>query len=126
MIGWKLYAMAGLAAVLLGSVTLYVVGAERAKAKVRVLETRLAQAEHVARQNSEAVKACRLVNEANAREVVAQRDRAVAAERRAAAASALADRGAREVEREAETYRAAGLACPAITADFRKWMRGDP
>ena len=126
MIGLKAYVLAAVAAIVLGSVTLYVITAERAKAQVRVLEARLAQAELAASQNSKAAEACRLVNEANAREVIAQRDRAVAAERRAAASQSLADRDAREVELEAQAHRNGGLECPAVNDDFRRWLRGDP
>lgn len=106
----------------LGTITLYVWGAERAKGQVAVLEDRLGRIEQAARANAQAFAECELVNAANQREAMLQADRARNAEMRLAAAEANANRDVGDITREAETFRSRDLDCPALDDDFRAWV----
>lgn len=122
---WLAVTIAVAAATLLATVFLYVRGAERAKAQVVALEASLHTAETAAAENARATETCLLVNEANAREALLQADRARAAIERVRLLERNSDRRVTEVEREAHTMRAVGLSCPAIDADFRRWLLDD-
>ena len=107
---------------IIGSVTLYVHGAEKAKGKVLTLESRIARITETARNNQTAVESCIQANTDNAIAAQRQTQRAEAAELVIAALQAKADERVAVIERETEPMRARGLECPALDDDFRRWV----
>jgi len=107
---------------IIGSITLYIHGAEKAKGKVVTLEARVARITQTARTNQAAVESCIQANVDNALEALEQTQRAEAAELTIAALQAKADERVAVIERETEPMRARGLECPALNADFRRWV----
>lgn len=116
---------AGLAVVVIGSTWLYVRGAEQAKARVGILQARVAQLEADARQNQTAFESCERANAANRREAELQAGKAQEAQLRLMEALAHADRDTEDAHDEAERLRAVGGACPAIDDEFRR-VFGNP
>lgn len=111
---------------LIGSVFLYVRGAEKAKAQVIELEKDLAEMTESARKNGDAFEVCWDANQRNAALAARQIERAREAEMRMLQASVNADRDVEDTAHEEQVFRSTGLECPAITADFRQWVRGNP
>ena len=123
---WLALLLAALVAAVIAGISLYVHGAEKAKGKVLVLEDRLASAEASAVANQVEVENCLLLNQANAEEARLQMERARVAVAEVRRLKLAADQRTGELEHEAETLRAGGLDCPAINADFRRWLRESP
>lgn len=122
--GHKILLIAIAAAAVLATVTIYVHGAEKAKARNTELESRVQRTEQTARLNQAAVEQCLAANEANALAALAQKDRARDAELRLATAEANAKRDINDINREADNFRSRSrdLACPALDTDFREWV----
>ncbi len=116
---YKLWIMAAAVAGVLGSGWLYVRSAENAKARVGVLEERLATSESNLQANVAAFDVCWAANVRNAQSAAHQMERAREAELRLTELTVNADRDVEDVEREEVEMRSANLACPAITSEFR-------
>lgn len=113
-------------AAIIGSVILYVVGAERAKAQVDELQEDYEEKVEEIRKEQAAFETCSAANLANAALAARQMEKAREAEIRALQASVNADRDVEDTEREEQVFRNEGLSCPAITPDFRQWVRLNP
>lgn len=106
-------------AVVLGSITLYVHGAEKAKARNGTLEEKLSGAEVNLKRLQAAFESCAEANRANALRAAQQKERALLAELRLAEMAVTADRDVEDIEREELELRSENLGCPAITPAFR-------
>lgn len=100
------------------------------RAKAANLETRLDEAHQLvgkreaeARANQAGLEHCLIVNEANRWEAQIQAARARDAELRLAEAGAQADNRIEDFTDEATAFRDRPLDCPALDADFRRWVR---
>lgn len=100
----------------------YIRGAERAKDALELAERRMLAAEVAASQNQVEFEQCLSVNRRNADAAEAERLRAEAAIARVKELERATDTRVEEIAHEADTLRAAGLDCPAIDGDFRRWM----
>lgn len=122
----KAYGLAIGAAAVVAAIALYVIGAEKAKGMVPLLEDAVVAAQADAKRNGQAVEQCIAANAANALKAVRQAERAREAEIALSAARALADRDVEVIREEVEVFRDRGLDCPALDNDFRRWVRDDP
>lgn len=102
----------------------YVRGAEQAKADVITLSSDLDEAQANTRKNQEAFETCSAANEANRAEAERQRHLVMVAEARIEMMRRQADIKVEDINHEVGTFRSAGLECPALTDDFRQWVRG--
>ena len=107
---------------IIGSGWLYIHGCEKCKGKVVTLQADVVRITETARTNQAAVESCIQANVDNALEAKKQAQRAEAAELTIAALQAKADERVAVIERETEPMRARGLECPALNADFRRWV----
>ena len=120
---FKLWIIIGAVSVFVGSVWLYYHNAEKAKAMVVYLEAKLEIAERNARTNAGSFLICQSANKKNALEATEQRLRADQAEGRVRVLVEQANSTVEVIQRETETFRTE-LTCPALTPDFKRWVRG--
>lgn len=98
---------------------------DRAKELVLVTKSR-DDAQAAASANATATENCLAVNAANIAEANRQAFKAKEAEIRLAAANASAGKDVERIRRDENEFRARGADCPAVDADFRSWLRGNP
>ena len=89
----------------------------RLKVDVNTLHTTLGRNEVV-------LSECKGINAANEAEAIAQAERAKIAADRLAELESSINRDIEDITHEVEAFRSE-LTCPALTADFREWVRND-
>ncbi len=119
---FKMRLIAVVLGALFGFIGYYIYTAEQAKSLNVVLEYRLANLLTTLDRNEAALDQCRLVNAANETEAIRQASLARIATERVIALEALADTEIEIIVHETETIRT-DLPCPAITDDYRAWVR---
>ncbi len=119
---FKLYFLAAAMAAVIGSVGYYIYTAETAKAQVIVLEDRIGGLLNTLDRNKTAIQQCLDTNAENESEAIRQAELAQSAVARVAELEARVNQDIEDISHEAETFRTE-FDCPALTDDFRQWVR---
>jgi len=105
----------------IASALIYIIGSEKAKGRLLVLEHKYAQVEFTLKNNEKALAQCLAANAENALEAEKQKKKAEDAVLRLAEKAIVIARNEERIKHEAESF-SNDLDCPSFSDEFSQWL----